>query len=124
METNTEVNRVPTRMRDKLTAILADSTSPHRKFAAKVLQYYGEKDSDPKEDFEVRRMLAEIFSGMLWSGASSLIEENGKFVYSHHTVNTSAPEYRRTDGEIALSPTAVPTPASKADESSLDLSDF
>jgi hypothetical protein len=120
------INRVPTRMRDKLLATLADPTAPkeHQKFAAKVLQYYGEKDSDPKEDTEVRRMLAEIFSGMLWSGASSLIEESGKLVYSHHTVNPNAPEYRRGDGEIAISTTAVPTPPSKADEPSLGLSDF
>jgi hypothetical protein len=106
MEKAMETNRVPQRMKNKLLAVLNNPQvlKEHQNFAAKVLQYYGELDADPKEDPEVRRMLAELYAGFLWSGLSSLVEEDGDLVFKKDTPNPKAPEYQQRDYGTPVTP--------------------
>jgi hypothetical protein len=111
-------NRVPQRMKNKLLAVLNDATAPKetQNFAVKVLQFYGERDSDPKEDPEVRRMLAEWFSDFIWSGLSSLVEEDGKLVYKQGTPNPKAPGYNPQQMFAAPSIPTAPATINSSDQ--------
>jgi hypothetical protein len=89
------INRVPTRMRDKLTAVLADTTAPkeQRSLAAKVLSLYQAQVADPKEsDIEVKTMLAEWNADFIWSGLRTIKEVEGEDIVVSE-INPDAPAY-------------------------------